>query len=116
MKEREQSARRKREEIERKREDQERKRVENECDRNKGGGRERAGRQGKACTAERVKISNFLIAEYNILKKVEQLLRRRATAGEEARQRAEAAATLRRIILREASCQVGSLRINHTCN
>ena len=39
---------------------------------------------------------------------MEQLLRRRAAAGEEARQRAEAAATLRRIILREVSCQVGS--------
>ena len=35
------------------------------------------------------------------------MLRKRATAGEEARQRAEAAATLRRIILREVSCQVG---------
>ena len=34
-------------------------------------------------------------------------MRKRATAGEEARQRAEAAATLRRIILREVSCQVG---------
>ena len=63
MKEREQSARRKREEIERKREDQERKRVENEGDRNKGGSKERAGRQVKACTTERVKMSNFLIAE-----------------------------------------------------
>ena len=56
MKEREHSARRKREEIERKREDQERRRVENEGDRYKRGSRERAGRQGKACTAERVKM------------------------------------------------------------
>ena len=56
MKERENSARRKREEIERKREDQERRRVENEGDRTKGGSRERAGRQGKACTAERVDL------------------------------------------------------------
>ena len=63
MKEREHSARRKREEIERKREKQERKRVENEGDRNKGGSRERTGRQGKACTAERVKMSNFLITK-----------------------------------------------------
>ena len=63
LKERELSARRKREEIERKREDQERKRVENEGDQYKGGSRERAGRQGKACTAERVKMYNFLIAE-----------------------------------------------------
>ena len=63
MKERELSARRKREEIERKREEQERKRVENENDRTKEGSRERAGRQGKACTAERVKISNLLIAK-----------------------------------------------------
>ena len=37
------------------------------------------------------------------------MLRRRAAAGEEARQRAEAAATLKRIILREASCQVGHI-------
>ena len=107
MKEREQSARRKREEIERKREDQERKRVENEGDRNKGGGRERAGRQGKACTAERVDLQ-FPDHKIEHSEKVEQLLRRRAAAGEEARQRAEAAATLRGIILREVSCQVGS--------
>ena len=63
MKEREHSARRKREEIERKREDQERKRVENEGDRYKGGSRERPGRQGKACTEERVKMYKFLIAK-----------------------------------------------------
>ena len=69
MKEREHSARRKREEIERKREDQERKRVENENDRTKEGSRARAGRQGKACTAERVKMNNFLIAKKNILKR-----------------------------------------------
>ena len=59
MKEREHSARRKREEIERKREDQERKRVENENDRTKEGSRARAGRQGKACTAERVDFTIF---------------------------------------------------------
>ena len=69
MKEREQSARRKREEIERKREDQERRRVENEGDRYRGGSRERAERQVKACTAERVKMYNFLIAKENILKR-----------------------------------------------
>ena len=63
MKEREHSARRKREEIESKRKEQERKKVENEGDWYKGGSRERAGRQGKACTAERVKMYNFLIAE-----------------------------------------------------
>ena len=63
MKEREHSARRKREEIERKREEQERKKVENEGDQYKGGSRERAGRQGKACTADRVKMSNFLISK-----------------------------------------------------
>ena len=107
MKEREHSARRKREEIERKREDQERKRLENENDRNKGGSRGRTGRQGKACTAERVDLQ-FPDHKIEHSEKVEQLLRRRATAGEEARQRAEAAATLRRIILREVSCQVGS--------
>ena len=63
MKEREHSARRKREEIESKRKEQKRKKVENEGDRKKGGSKERAGRQGKACTAERVKISNLLIAK-----------------------------------------------------
>ena len=68
MKEREQSARRKHEEIESKRKEQERKRVENEDDWNKrGGSKKRAGRQVKACTTERVKMSNLMITKYKIL-------------------------------------------------
>ena len=101
LKERELSAKRKREDQEKKREERERKRDQEKSKEEKS----RRDTRAKVSTTQRVSFG-FQLRALGFPAKVEELLKRRGEAGEEARQRAEAAARLRKLILKEVTTKV----------